>query len=329
MSTLDECEAIKPALTTSRIEHSKTNERLVLAGILTLVSAISYTLSNLGLREVSKPGNYDWAIWVTSLKAMPVSLIAWGIVFWRKSKKLPAFPPAKFVLPLIFTGLFMQLGGNFMFQWSLGLGGLALTVPLTFSTIIITGAVLGRIFLNERITSQVLIAITCLIIAIFCLSGGAGDATAAIQKNSSRGTILLAIFAATVSGVGYGTCGVVIRKMVKGSMSISATIVLISSTGVVSLGLISLYRLGWNEMMAITTHEMKYIILAGLTNAIAFFSVSSALKHAPVTFVNICNASQAAMAAVLGVLWFNEPFTYWLGIGTVLTILGIVMMKKK
>ncbi len=326
---MEECELVKPSQLTTSKEVSKSDDRLILAGILALTSAICYTISNLGLREVAKPGNFDWATWVTCLKALPVSLVAWGIVGYRKTRHLPAMPPVKLFLPLILTGLFMQLGGNFMFQCALGLGGLAITVPLTFSTIILTGAILGRFILNEKITLQVLIAIACLIISICCLSGGAEDATIAIQSNATTGTILLSILAATFSGIAYGTCGVMIRKTVTGSISISATIVLMCSSGVICLGLISLYRLGWTEMMNTTLHEYKYILLAGVMNAIAFFSVSNALKYAPVTFVNICNSSQAAMAAILGVLLFDEAFTFWLATGTALTICGIMMMRKK
>lgn len=329
MSTLDKCEAVSSAeMSCNKVDH-QTSDRLILATILALISAVSYTISNLGLREVAKPGNFDWAIWVTCLKAVPVSLIAWGIIFVKWGRGLSALPPQRLFLPLILTGVMMQFGGNFLFQMSLGLGGLALTVPLCFSTIILTGAILGRIFLNERITSQVLLAIACLIISICCLSFGAEDATASIQKDLTTTSILLAIFTATLSGVAYGTCGVVIRKMVSGNIPVSATVVLMCTTGVVCLGLTSLFRLGWDQMMALTGHEFKYILLAGVLNALAFFCVSNALKHAPVTFVNICNASQAAMAAVLGVLWFHEAFTGWLLTGTILTIVGIILMRKK
>ena len=55
----------------------------------------------------------------------------------------------------------------------------------------------------------------------------------------------------------------------------------------------------------------------------------SALQILPVTSVNVFNASQAAMGALAGVLIFGEPATAWMVIGIVLTMVGLVAMKRR
>ena len=56
-----------------------------------------------------------------------------------------------------------QFGGNVMFQWSLGVIGIALTVPLCMGAIILCSALLGRIFVNESVTPGALVSMLILI----------------------------------------------------------------------------------------------------------------------------------------------------------------------
>ena len=73
---------------------------------------------------------------------------------------------------MILVGLLMQYGGNLMFQWSLSLGGLAVSVPLCFAALIVTGAWLGRVYLGDPVTPRTMLSIGILIGAIALLSSG-------------------------------------------------------------------------------------------------------------------------------------------------------------
>lgn len=299
-----------------------------------LLSAVAYTAANIALRESAVDNNADWAIWISALKSIPATIVGWSLVAYRGSKGLPALPPRRLVIPLIITGLVMQFGGNVMFQWSLSLGGLALTVPLCFATLLTTGALLGRIFLEEAITFRMFLSMIVLTSAIVLLSLGAHQAEASVYEHmehhtNTMATVALTIFVACFAGCAYGTGGAVIRGSVRGELSISATLVLISTTGLVCLTAVAFYRLGFSILWETTPWQYLVMLVGGIMNAIAFFAIGASMKYLSVTHVNLLNASQTAMAAFAGVLCFSEPLTVWLLSGTALTIGGLFLMEKK
>ncbi len=309
--------------------HDESSKSHLLWGIsLGVVSALAYSATNIALRQVSSP-DFHWSVWVSCIKAFPAALLGWVLVTNRHFRGLPAFPPKRLVLPLICAGLFMQCLGNVAFQVSLGLGGLALTVPTVFAALITTGSIAGRVVLGEQITTRSVIAMSLLIGSIGVLSVGADQSTGVVAHDSSAGEVAMAMLVAMLSGFTYGITGVIIRKSVTGSMSISATLVLLSTSGFVGLGAISVFNLGVSKLLATSGNQWLWMLIAGVMNAIAFFSVSGALKHIPVTQVNLLNASQAAMCAFAGVMLFDEPVTRWLVIGTAMTIGGLVVLGTR
>lgn len=297
--------------------------------LLGVTSALAYTAANLQLRQVARPGDMDWAIWVSAWKAVPATALAVGLILWRSSRGLPALTPRRLILPLTITGLVMQLGGNVAFQWALSLGGLALTVPLIFATLIATGATLGRILLGEAVSGRSAIAMAVLIMAIGVLSSGAGEATRAMTSQQDSSSIVLAIFAACLAGASYGACGVMIRIAVRQQISVSATLLPLSLVGIVALGAISWVRMGTENLLATTSGELTIMLAAGVFNAVAFFAVSGALRYLSVNRANLINASQTSMCAVVGVVMFAEPVTGGLIAGTLLTIGGLMMMDRE
>ena len=292
---------------------------------LGVLSAVFYTATNMTLRQLADSDDLDRTIWVTCNKAVPAALVAWTIIAWRGWQGLPALPPRHLVLPLLGTGLFMQTGGNILFQIALSLGGLALSVPLCFATLITTGAVLGKVLLGEPITRQSACAMGLLCLSILLLSMDA-EATGPELASSTSHLVLAAIAAACLSGVSYGACGVVIRRMLNHKLPVSATLVLMSSSGVVSLGLISLIRQGPAALAATQPDDWALMALAGVFNAAAFFSVAAAMKYITIVRANMFNATQVAMCAIAGVLVFSEPWTGWLVGGVLLTIAGVVLI---
>ena len=293
--------------------------------ILGLVSALAYTGANLALRQVAVPNDVGWALWVTANKAVPAALAGWLIIAWRASRGLPACPPRRLIWPMIVVGLLMQYGGNVMFQWSLGLGGLAVSVPLSFASLIVTGAWLGRVYLGDPTTPRTLRSIGLLVAAICLLSSGAGEATATLNENATSLTIVLAIITALLAGASYAVSGVMIRHLTR-TLSLSASIVIFSTVGVVVLGIHSLFQPGIERISATTANEWWAIIAAGWMNALAFFAVAGSLKRISVTFTNVVNASQNAICAAAGVMLFSEPLTTPLVAGCVLTVVGMMVI---
>jgi drug/metabolite transporter (DMT)-like permease len=135
--------------------------------------------------------------------------------------------------------------------------------------------------------------------------------------------------AATASGLAYSILGVVIRYGVKGRASLSITLFVVSLAGVVGLGGWSHWRIGWQGMWDTSMEDFGMMLLAGVFNALAFVALTKALQLANLVYVNALNATQATMAAVAGVLIFHEAPSAELGLGVLLTILGLVLMKPR
>ena len=294
--------------------------------LLGVCSAVGYTVANTALRGVSRPDAFDWSVWVTLTKAVPVASLAWALVAYRAARGLPALPPARLWPRLIGAGLLAQLGGNLLFQLALGLGGLALTVPVMFSAIILTGAFLGRFVLGEPVGGKQSVSIGLMIAAIFTLSFAAPEAAGDTTGRTDLPTVAAAVGVALVTGVAFGTLGVVIRRTAADGVGVSGTLAPIGLAGTLALAAVLLARTGRLPLDEMTASRWKLVAVIGAANAAAFFGIASALRRINVVRVNLLNASQAAMCGAAAVLIFDEPATVWLLAGTGLTLAGLVIL---
>jgi len=294
-----------------------------------LFSAVGYTAANACLRAVT---DCD-PIWVSAMKALPTLVMVgpWVAVQAVRGQKVL---PERHVLGLLAAGaLIGQLVGNVVFQWSLGVVGLALAVPLTLGTMILGGALMGRLLLHEPLTVRMLVAVLTLIVAIAVLSSGASDAHRSVAgpaatKRAAEWLVALGVAGAMLSGLAYSILGVVIRYGVKGRASLSITLLTVSLLGALSLGAWSSWRIGWQGMWNTSPNDFAMMLAAGLFNAIAFLALTKALQLANLVYVNALNATQATMAALAGVLLFHEAPSRELAVGVALTIAGLGLMKQ-
>jgi drug/metabolite transporter (DMT)-like permease len=296
-----------------------------------LLSAVGYTFANSFLRSVA---DCD-PVWVSTVKALPnVALVGpWLLGYYLRG--LPVLPAGNVLLKLAIAALIGQLGGNVLFQWALGVVGIALTVPLCLGTIILGGALLGRVFLNEPLTIRTLISTAILIASIFVLSLGAGEAQRSVastltdvKQTDSWWLLPAGVAAATSSGLAYAVLGVVIRYGVTGRASLPATMFVVGIVGAVSLGLLTFVRIGWQGVLDTHADDMALMLLAGIMNTVAFLALTKAFQLATVVYVNALNATQATMAAIAGVLFFHEALSAELAIGVLLTIVGLLIMRR-
>ena len=233
------------------------------------------------------------------------------------------------------TGALAQLGGNVMFQFSLGIVGIALAVPLTLGAMILTGAILGRFVLHEQLTWRSVSSMVVLILAIGVLSLGAGEAQASLDaldnalEGEHRFVVAQGVAAAVLSGVSYALLGVVIRKSVSGRVPLPTTLFIISVVGAVGLGVMSIARIRIEGLIETRAVDWQMMVLAGVCNAFAFLALAKSLQLTGVVFVNALNASQVAMASLAGLVLFNEPLTLPLFFGVLLTGFGLAMMRGR
>ncbi len=303
---------------------------------LGLCSAVGYTLANAALRDVSRPDDLDWSLWVTFCKAAPVALVAWTLVAVQAVRGRPALAPWATWPRLMAAGALSQLGGNLLFQEALGVLGLALSVPVTFSGIILSGAGLGWLVLGEPVGRRQGVSIGLLIAATAALGAAAPDAADAVIGQSVAGAaadpwaVAGAVAIALSAGCAYGVLGVVIRKTAGEGVGVAGTLAPLSAAGLASLvaflGLRAARASGAPPWVDLPPDTVLPLAIAGAANATAFFCISAALHRIPIVRSNLLNASQAAMAGVVGVIWFGEPPTLWLLTGAGLTIAGLALL---
>lgn len=301
---------------------------LLFGTLLGCISALGYTAAN-GFLKAAAQAQLD-PIWVSSVKTLPTvaGALPWLIWSWHRGQRL--FPARGVVLELLAAGLLGQLAGNVMFQWSLGIVGLAITVPLCFGAIICSSVVLGRVWLHESVTPATLLSVGMIVAAIWILSLSADEAYQSILTESvSTRRIAAAVAAACVAGSAYGVLGMVIRRAAIADASVAATTFLVSGVGAVSLTMLSWQQQGWAGIQQTTADQWVLMVSAGICNFVAFVALTRALQITSLIFVNVVNASQVAMAAVMGVLLFGEEVSLGLLLGSTLTVLGLLMMPRK
>ncbi len=301
--------------------------------ILGMISATSYSAANLALRGLSgRDDGFAWAVWVTSVKALPTFVVASVLLMRRYSQGKELYPTRKPIPALILAALVMQFGGNLGFQLALVQIGLAITVPLVFAFIILAGALLGRMFLGDAVSPRTVLAMVIMTFSIILLSYAATlneTDQAAAATSGIVGIIWLGIFWAVVSGLSYGVNGVVIRRVAQRALPVESMLVIYSGTGLVTLVPLGFALMGSQRIGAINPDEWQMMLMAGIFNAIAFFSITNALKLMNISHVNVINASQNAMCAVAAVLIFAEPPSAPMVVGILLSMCGLAVLDRR
>ncbi len=296
-----------------------------------LGAAVGYTIANGFLKSVS---DCDPA-WVSMIKAL-WTLLIFGPVFafdFAKGKKI--LGTKKTFWWLVFGSILGQFAGNLAFQWSLQYIGVSLSVPLMFGTMVISAAILGRVFLKEDVSKQVAVAIVVLLGSIVVLNWGAGQLPdiesdwTDQEKVANHTMVTLAALSASVCGFSYAVLGVTIRFFMRTVPHVSTPLVLVGFSGVICLGSFSLVLNGPSIFWEHSGAQLMMMSLAGIFNAVAFLSLTKALELLPLAYVNSINVSQVAMCALVGVFFFTEPVTIWLVTGCMMTIGGFFLLNFK
>lgn len=299
--------------------------------LLGLFAGAAYSIANMALRGMSKStGGAGWDMWVAGNKAFPTFLIAVILIAVRRSRKQTTFAEWSFIWPIVVAALFNQLGGNFAFQMSLKSIGLAISVPICFSSIICSGAVVGRLVLNDRVTIRTAISMGLMIASIVFLSLGAKSrSSAAMAAADATHSVMAGVVLSVFSGLCYGITGVYIRKAVRSQMPVCATLFIFSAVGFIILCPLSLTMLPWSEVTAMTSNEWITMSIAGWFNAIGFYAITHAMRHLTISRANVINASQNAFCAVGAVMFFQEELTLIALVGIGMTITGLLSLDRR
>jgi drug/metabolite transporter (DMT)-like permease len=137
------------------------------------------------------------------------------------------------------------------------------------------------------------------------------------------------VAAACASGVCFAALGISIRYGVTNRASATTTMFIVGSVGFVGLLIGAYWRIGFDGMAATSGPALAAMLAAGFFNAVSFLAMTKALQLTNVAYAYALNATQATMGALAGVIFFQEATTPWLGIGVLLTIAGLLHMRRR
>ncbi|QDV66175.1 DMT family transporter [Crateriforma conspicua] len=288
-----------------------------------LLAAVLYTGANVALRGSVNINPFL----VSAVKAAPTVICLTPLLAWMWARQKTLYTSLAMAPRFMLVALIGQFIGNAAFQWALGSIGLAASVPITLGTLLIGGAILGRVILGEPVRARSMIAILVLIAAVLVLSSP--DASQIPSDSTAPIPTWMGALCAAASGAAYALFGTVMRQSMSRGLSAPLTMWISGMVGTISLWSITTVTVSGEEWSALTAQQWQTMAIAGIFNFTAFVSLSFALKALPVVAVNLINASQVAMAAIAGVILFGEPVTTSLVTGIALTFAGLCVLANR
>jgi drug/metabolite transporter (DMT)-like permease len=294
-----------------------------------LLAAVGYTIVNLCLRQLTVV--YD-PMWLLCIKETMTVIWLGPVLAWRAARGVRPLPGGRALGELMAVGLLTHLGGNLPLIWAMGIVGLAITIPLAMGVNLVACALLGRWVLGERVSLQSGLATAVLIVSVVLLSVGAGRANdaMALSEHVAAGPVwvTLAVAASCLAGVSYGVLNIAIRRAVTAGVPCTALGFLIPAMGAISLAPLCLGRFGLSGLLATSSSDFLLMVFCGTLNLLAYLAIIKGLALTSVVRANVLSASQVAMAAVAGLLLFQEAASPALVAGVAMTIAGMVLIGR-
>ena len=294
----------------------------ILGTVCCIFSALCYTAANICMRQLTLiEADKTWAITVREMVSV-AAIGPWLAVKIARGRSV--LPSPGMLAVLAAAGLAVQVAGNLPLLWAFDAVGLAVSMPPVFGVMLTGSALLGFVFLGERVSGRTMAAIALLIVSIVLLNLGANGAGEA----AGRIRVVLGISAACLAGAMFATLGIVIRFAAKRRVPVSTIVFVTTSMGVLSLGTLSVVRIPTETLLNTPPGQLGWMLAAGIFNFLGFLSITKGLQLTTVVRANLLNASQVALLGVAGVMFFGEPCNVWLVLGIMMTIVGMMLIGR-
>lgn len=176
------------------------------------------------------------------------------------------------------------------------------------------------LFLHERLTFKVVVAIVLAVIGVMMLSG--------VNLTDFRGVSLTGVGLELIAGLTYAIYLVLVPVFkVNEVNSLSLTFWVF----VISVFYLVLWALFTTGIQPITTVDMgiNLLLLAFIPTAVSNLTLILGLRHIGSTLTSILGALEPLTAMVVGVLVFAEPFTLTVAIGFVCIVVSVTLLICK
>jgi drug/metabolite transporter, DME family len=292
-----------------------------------IIAALGYGGVNVCLRVLTV--RCDRCLILLAKEALTAACVGLWLAYGASRARV-LFPGWRTTIGLVVVGALTQTVATLPLLWAMAVVGLAITITLSLGASLVTSAVLGRVVLGERVSLQSLMAIGLLVVAVGFLTFGAQGPAETLPSAPSYSplTVLLATVLASLSGVIYGLLNVSVRRSVTRGVSSGFVALIIPMMGVVCLGPACFWKLGAGDVLDASVADILVMLLAGFLNVVAWFAFIKGLQTTSVVNANVLTAGQVAMAAVAGILFFEEAVSPALLAGVVMTMAGMMSIGR-
>jgi len=237
------------------------------------------------------------------------------------NRPLPPAPGARAWALAALFGVLQFCAGNMLFYASVQLGGLTVATPSVQSQAV-WAAVLGGLFLRERITRTMVAGIIVFSAGIAALtwfkSAGAGFA----------GDWGWAAAAGLAGGLAWAGASALQRTCLQRGLPLPELLAAGSWTGVALLNLLVFAAFGADVWRTMDADAAQKLLAAGCFNAIAVGSLAQALRSIEISKVIPVIALNIVFNTINGWLWFDEYVNAGTVAGMLIAFLGVLLVQE-
>lgn len=287
-----------------------------LGALCALGSAFTWAVISLLVRTLAP---YFSSVTINVARSLvgAVILLAW-VLATAGPEAITGMPGRVLALLALSVIVASALGDTVFFESTKSLGlAQAMTISMTYP---LMSAGLAAALIGEGITAPVLIG------SLITLGGIALIVTAKAEAGLSRDRFWTGVGAALLAALAWAVSAIMLKAPLDQTDPITAQAVRLP---VVTLVLL-LSPWGWGSAGQIRGHGrawVAHLLLVGALTAGSSVLFVAGLKYTGVAIATVLSSCAPMFALPLGRLFLGEPLTWRALLGTVITVLGIVVLK--
>ena len=291
-------------------------------------AAFAWALEGLILRPITRE---LVALRITALQSVVVCIAFWSVSFSTGRIDDVFALPLGHVLALGFTSLFGHAAGDTSYVHSLRHLGLARAFTVSTAGFVVIALAVGALALGEPVTYRQWAGAAVILAGIWLvsqvtevsISGGRGQALPAAHL--APPLIRQGLVFAGLAAVCWGLNTVALRVLLVGMDVLVASTVRLT-VAALALNLAAFSRFGWRTVIY-PKRTAGLLALAGLIGlGMGSLFILNAIQIAGAGKAAVLSSTSPLFAAVLAVVFLKERVTAKLVIGTLLTVIGMVMV---
>jgi drug/metabolite transporter (DMT)-like permease len=288
-----------------------------------LVAAVAYTLNNILVRVAVRDYDLNDLMGV-SLRAAPTFVFALLMGLRARGRNPHTASPVgdwRLAAMLIGYGLLTFVVANPLLFAALRAGGVLVASPVT-GTQALWAALIAALFLHEPLNRAMVGGMAVTVVGIALLAVGQSGGTPASPA------WLLAVPFALGTALCWALSGVLVTGAMRRGVDRFWALAVATGSGIGALNLILLFSGDIGVYATTPLMAQASLLLAGLLNAVALVSITTALSLATVASATTLNSLQIGLAPLFAWLFLDERLTLFMGVAILLIVGGVVLVQR-